>query len=364
MKTNNQKEATPGVATRRKLTAGAAVAGLTFPPAVPFFNAESPSAGNCCRTANLGGDDLTRTGYRSFTQSWNLRKGPAANRYSMETRRGQEQLARARVGTANPRANNFNRPLTSLGAPSRNQPPLSAGGGEGSVPDLNPAIQLRQLVKTAFCSAVIEERNRMAREIHDTLAQEFAGILLHLEAVKGLDASENASEYLARARELAKSGLEDARRMLLGLRPKSLEGAHLSDALNQLAERFSRDCGINCTFSANGRSHKLPEDIENELYRVAQESLCNVRKHSRAGLVSILLNYTSAAVVLAIKDNGRGFAMKQPEPGAHGFGLPAMCERANRLGGRMDINSRQGSGTEIRMSVPLPGKTSKERNDQ
>jgi signal transduction histidine kinase len=204
----------------------------------------------------------------------------------------------------------------------------------------------------------------MAHEIHDTLAQEFAGILLHLEAVSDLDASENASEYLARARELAKSGLEDARRMLLGLRPKALEGAHLSDALNQLVKRFSRDCGINCTFSVSGRSHRLPGDIENELYRVAQEALCNVRKHSRAGFASILLSYTSAGVVLAIKDNGKGFAMKQREPGAHGFGLPAMCERANRLGGRLNINSGQGIGTEIRMSVPLPGKASKERNNQ
>jgi signal transduction histidine kinase len=253
----------------------------------------------------------------------------------------------------------------SLDALSRNQRLQPArGGGEGSARDFDPAIHLGQIVETVPCPAVIEERNRMAREIHDTLAQEFAGILLHLEAVNSLDASENASEYLARARELAKSGLEDARRMLLGLRPKSLEGADLSDVLNQLAERFSRDCGINCTFSVSGRSHKLPVDIENELYRVAQEALCNVRKHSRAGSASILLSYTSGGVVLAIKDNGQGFAMKQAEPGAHGFGLPTMCERANRLGGRMDINSGQGSGTEIRMNVPLPGKTSKERNDQ
>jgi signal transduction histidine kinase len=231
-------------------------------------------------------------------------------------------------------------------------------------PEYYPANHCRQIGESAPCCAVIEERNRMARDIHDTLAQEFAGILLYLEAVKSLDASENASEYLASARELARSGLEDARRMLLGLRPKSLEGADLLDALKQLVERYSRDCGINCTFSVSGRSHRLPGDIENELYRVAQEALCNVRKHSRAGSASILLSYTSAGVVLEIKDNGRGFARKQPEPGAHGFGLPTMRERANRLGGRMDINSGQGSGTEIRMSVPLPGKTSKERIDQ
>ena len=204
----------------------------------------------------------------------------------------------------------------------------------------------------------------MAREIHDTLAQEFAGILLHLEAVSWFGASENDCDYLARAKELAKCGLEDARRMLLGLRPKSLEGALLCDALNQLAERFSLDCGIHCTFSVSGRAHKLPEEIENELYRVAQEALCNVRKHSRAASVSIALNYNFSGVGLAIKDNGQGFAVEKSPAGAHGFGLPTMCERADRLGGRMDIKTGQGSGTEVKMSVPLPGKTSKERSNQ
>jgi signal transduction histidine kinase len=356
MKANNQNEATPASPLDENSPREQHMAALAPTPALPGFSADSPSAENCCRTTNVREDELTRTGYRRLTQSWNLRKELAAYRFSMKTGQGQEQLRRAHVGITNPRANNFSRPLTSLGAPSRNQALLSARSSEGSAPDLNPASHLRQIVETTFCSAVIEERNRMAREIHDTLAQEFAGILLHLEAVNGLGASENASDCLARARELAKRGLEDARRMLLGLRPKALEGTHLSDALHQLGQRFSRDCGINCTFSASGRSHKLPQDIENELYRVAQEALCNVREHSRASAVSILLSYTSAGVVLAIKDNGKGFAMKQPEPGAHGFGVPVMCERANRLRGRMDINSGQGTGTEIRMSVPLPAK--------
>jgi len=362
MKANNRNEATAGVASRRKLTAGASDEAPAFTPALPVFSVHSTSAQNFSHTENFREDELTRTGSGRFTQSWNLRKGPAAYRFRMKTGRGQEQLSRGGVGITNPRAKDFNRPLMSLGALSRKR--LLPAGVEGSARDFNPAIHLRPVAETAPCSAVIEERNRMAREIHDTLAQEFAGILLHLEAINGLDSCENASEYLARARELAKSGLEDARRMLLGLRPKSLEGADLSDALNKLAQRFSRDCGVNCALSVSGRSQKLPADIENELYRVAQEALCNVRRHSRAGSVSILLGYTSAGVVLSIKDNGQGFAMKQPEPGAHGFGLPTMCERASRLGGRMDINSRQGSGTEIRMSVPLPGKTSKERTDQ
>jgi signal transduction histidine kinase len=100
------------------------------------------------------------------------------------------------------------------------------------------------------------------------------------------------------------------------------------------------------------------------LYRVAQEALCNVRKHSRAGAVSILLSYQPDSLTLAVKDNGQGFAMKQPQSGANGFGLPGMYDRATRLGGRMDINSTYGTGTELRMSVPVTSKTSKERNRQ
>src|SRR6266446_6756632 len=118
--------------------------------------------------------------------------------------------------------------------------------------------------------AVLEERSRMAREIHDTLAQEFAGILLHLEAVGSSENLESSiiSECLARARELAKCGLEDARRMLLGLRPKPLEGAHLVQALRQLAEHFSPDSGISCTFRTDGRAREIPVKVQDELYRI------------------------------------------------------------------------------------------------
>src|SRR5579859_3987729 len=274
----------------------------------------------------------------------------------MKIQRGPELFPAGRVGLMNPRLKDLNNPRADFSFELPDQPFQPNFIGSEFTPDTQQSL----LVETLPCSAVIEERRRLAREIHDTLVQEFAGILLHLEAARGLDGAMHASECVSRARELAKSGLEDARRMLLGLRPKSLEGAHLSDALDQLAQRFASDSGIHCTFSANGRSQKLPEEIENELYRVAQEALCNVRKHSRAGSVSMLLSCTSCGVVLAIKDNGQGFAMKQPEPDAHGFGLPAMCERANRLGGKMDINSGEGTGTEIKMSVPLSGKASKE----
>src|SRR5882672_9106446 len=165
----------------------------------------------------------------------------------MKSHGQQQELAMARSREMNQRFKNLNGPARSLDPEPRNQ----------------------RFVETLSHSAVIEERNRLAREIHDTLVQEFAGILLHLEAANGSDEAVNLSECFARVRELAKCGLEDARRMLLGLRPKSLEDANLSDALSQLAERFSRDCGIHCTFGFSGRSHELAEEIENELYRVA-----------------------------------------------------------------------------------------------
>ncbi len=205
--------------------------------------------------------------------------------------------------------------------------------------------------------AVLEERSRMACEIHDTLAQEFAGILLHLEAVGSSENLESSiiSECLARARELAKCGLEDARRMLLGLRPKSLEGANLVHALGELVERFSRDYGISCTLRAEERAREIPVETQDELYRVAQEALCNVRKHARATSASLSLRYGSGLVVLKIKDNGRGFATATDRASGHGYGLSTMRERAQRLGGKIEIETAPGAGTEVKITVPFPG---------
>jgi signal transduction histidine kinase len=151
--------------------------------------------------------------------------------------------------------------------------------------------------------------------------------------------------------------------MLLGLRPKSLEGARLSDALAQLASRFENDCGIDCEFTERGPARMLPEETEDELFRVAQEALCNVQKHSRARTSSILLRYTSTAVEMVIKDNGQGIATAERWAGAHGFGMPTMRDRAHRLGGMFEINSTPGKGTELRMVVPIPDQTSMERSN-
>jgi signal transduction histidine kinase len=152
--------------------------------------------------------------------------------------------------------------------------------------------------------------------------------------------------------------------MLLNLRPRSLEGSTLPDALRQLANDFSCDCTITCTFCQAGHVRSLPVVIQDELYRVAQEALSNVRKHSCATSASLSLGYGPGVVVLKIKDNGQGFATIKHQAPGHGYGMSTMRERARRLGGRIDINSAPGTGTEVRITVPLPGATQMEKNNQ
>jgi signal transduction histidine kinase len=208
--------------------------------------------------------------------------------------------------------------------------------------------------------AVMEERHRLAREIHDTLAQAFAGILLQLEAVPqtlapGGASRSDSAQRVARAKHLAKCGLEDSRRMLLGLRPKSLDGTNLVEALKALAQSCAGDWGIVCKFRFLGQETDLSPDVHDEFYRIAQQALCNVRQHSRATSVSILLHCEPDMIALTIKDNGRGFVDKRPKNATEGFGLSSMRERALRIGGSLDISSGPGRGAEIRVRVLIPG---------
>lgn len=225
-----------------------------------------------------------------------------------------------------------------------------------------PVAESSTMATTWF--AVLEERQRMACEIHDTLAQAFAGILLHLEAVPatvaaGRQLGSDSVERLARAKYLAKCGLEDSRRMLLGLRPKSLDGMSLVEALKTLAQQCAGEWRIACKFRLIGQETGLSPDVQDEFYRITQEALCNVRKHSRATSVSILLSCKSNVVALTIKDNGQGFADKLPKTASEGFGLSSMRDRAIRIGGRMYISSAPQRGTEIRVRVLSPGIGSK-----
>jgi signal transduction histidine kinase len=214
---------------------------------------------------------------------------------------------------------------------------------------------LTAVLESAARSAVLAERARLARELHDTVVQEFSGILLHLQAAMDLPGAgqPELAKVLALVQDTAQSGLEDARRVLLGLRPAALENNSLNDALDGLARRFSAGCRIPCQFRASGHEYDVPPRVKNELYRIAQEALCNVRKHSAASLAFLWLNYESFNVTLTIKDDGRGLGRRGNTLEAGGFGMAGMRERAFSIGGTFELNRVSRAGTELRVTVPV-----------
>ncbi len=217
------------------------------------------------------------------------------------------------------------------------------------------ALQLSRLAHRTEQLAVMEERNRMAREIHDTLAQAFAGIVLHSEALgTALGVNKSRSEKaLLNIQKLARSGLEEARRSVQALRPRALEGSTLTQALAQEAKRLSADGKLSCKFKQQGAALKLSAEIQNELFRIAQEAMTNVSKHAQAKSVWITLEFKDSQAILTVQDDGIGFtATDSPKPKG-GYGLSTMRERAQRIGGKLEIESAAGNGTAIRVVVPL-----------
>jgi two-component system NarL family sensor kinase len=216
------------------------------------------------------------------------------------------------------------------------------------------AIERAQLAEDTTRLARAEERTRLAREIHDTLAQGLTAIALNIEgAMHRMDKHpEQARERLERALAMARENLEDARRSVLDLRGAArLEGKPLAEALAGLARSFTSDTGVPATVHAVGVS-ALPLRTESELFRIAQEALTNVRKHAHARGVEITLRQRAGALRLAVQDDGRGFSVKGHPSGA-GQGLIGMRERAKLLGGRLEVRSAPGKGTRVTARVPV-----------
>ena len=223
------------------------------------------------------------------------------------------------------------------------------------------ALENLRLVEQARRAGLIGERQRLAHEIHDTLAQGFASIIMNLEAADAIlptGHSTQAQWHLGQARLTARESLAEARRLVWALRPKLLEEAPLPEALSRLTERWSEASSIAVHTTVTGAPRPLPPEVEATLFRVAQEALTNVRKHARADRTVLTLSYMHDRVALDTRDDGVGF-----DPGKAGdvtgstreggFGLGTMRERVERLGGTLSIESAPGEGTTLAVELPL-----------
>ena len=210
-------------------------------------------------------------------------------------------------------------------------------------------------------AGVLRERQRMAHEIHDTLAQGFTSIVMNLEAAEGdvPVSSDRAQHHLEQARLTARESLTEARRLVWALRPEPLENATLPEALQRLAERWSKESGIGATVATTGTSHPLPSEIEATLFRVAQEALNNVRKHARgASRAALTISYMGDSVALDARDDGAGFdpareAERKRDRDSGGFGLKGMRERIEGVGGTLSIESAPGEGSTLAVELPV-----------
>lgn len=220
---------------------------------------------------------------------------------------------------------------------------------------LATAINRAQLAERATELALAEERNRLAREVHDTLTQELTGIALHLEAADALlEASpERARARLRHALERSRESLEEARRSVLDLRAGPLERQDLAAALGELARRFAAETGVAVVTKLGSDGPRLPARHEQALYRIAQEALANVRQHAAASTVTLELARAQDTVRLSILDDGRGFSEESAQArGERGFGLLSMQERARVLGGSLAVASEPGRGTKVEVVLP------------
>jgi len=221
---------------------------------------------------------------------------------------------------------------------------------------LSMAIERARLAEESVRLARLEERTRLARDLHDTLTQGLTAIGLHIDAAMGAAAPREVRAQLERALTVTRSSLDEARRSLRELRGSPLNARPLGEALMALGREMASDTGVRVHVESRDNL-SLPSHIEEELYRIAAEALTNVRRHAAAKEVQVTLTRTGRHARLTIADDGRGFETRlrvraQPGPEPTGFGLAGMRERAALIGGRFSVRSRPGHGTQISVTVP------------
>ncbi len=218
-------------------------------------------------------------------------------------------------------------------------------------------LRLRLLRAEREFRAVLAERNRIAREVHDTLAQGYVGVSVQLEVLSELlrtNNTENAIKQLDGTRQHVREGLAEARQSIWALRSQD-SGENTLPVKLRRATELANGHGVEATFSLFGAFRPMPPGMEREFLRVGQEAIHNVKKHAGATHLSVQLEYGPAEVALVVRDDGRGFEMSdgfQPPPGH--FGLTGMRERADAIGGMLEVTSEPGIGTTVRLQVMTP----------
>lgn len=216
-----------------------------------------------------------------------------------------------------------------------------------------------ELAASERLAGQLAERQRLAQDIHDTLAQGFISIVMHLEAAEqsmGADPT-ITQHHLDQARQTARDSLGQARRVVDDLRPELLESAPFHQAMARTAQRWSRQSGVDMQFSTTGEIYSLHPAVEVTLLRGVQEALANIRKHARATAVSVTLSYLADQVILDVQDNGVGFGEAKRGEAVDlirgGYGLTAMRQRVADLGGEVTIESDEKEGTTLALSIPI-----------
>jgi signal transduction histidine kinase len=216
--------------------------------------------------------------------------------------------------------------------------------------------KLTQYAATTELLAVSQERNRLARDLHDTLAHSLSGVTVQLEAVQALwDVNADAArKMLDQATATTRSGLTEARRALHALRAKPLEDLGLALALSTLAESVAARTGLTLDLDVQHHLEQMAPDVEQCIYRVAQEALTNVARHAEATEVRVTLRVSPQRISLEIRDNGKGIP-EHATRDATSLGLIGLRERAGALGGEVIFRGAPGQGTAVLVSLPNPG---------
>lgn len=221
---------------------------------------------------------------------------------------------------------------------------------------LNEQARRRAMAEREF-AAILSERNRLAREIHDALAQGFTATLLQLQLVKHHATSDynSMSQHLERAQQMIRDSLKEARNSIWKMRPQVLETSDLAKALKNILEQMSAGIVLETHFEVVGRERRLSPNIETNVLRLGQEAITNAVNHAQAKQITVTLEFGEKQFSLTVADDGRGFDPANPPPSEGGFGLTGMQERATELNGQLKIRSAPNQGTEISLHLPLAG---------